>query len=152
MALSLWINRPNLHPTLTAPSCSTRKVFTGRLLRLRICRCYFLPPTVDSELLLLATAPSIPLHCTYLDRLTVIASERTRWKRRLRQLVRPLAAAQQRDINTCSRKRSLFCCVMRVITWSLHAAVWRHLRMRCIALHHTVHNAGTKEALPRLPQ
>jgi hypothetical protein len=25
------------------------------------------------------------------------------------------------------------------VTWSLHTAVWRHLRMRCIALHHTVH-------------
>jgi hypothetical protein len=54
-----------------------------------------------------------------------------------RQPIGPLAAAQQRDINTLHRKPSLFCCVMRSITWSLHAAVWRHLRMRCIALYHT---------------
>jgi hypothetical protein len=35
-----------------------------------------------------------------------------------RQPIGPLAAAQQRDINTRRRKPSLFCCVMRGITWS----------------------------------
>jgi hypothetical protein len=50
MTLSLLLNRPNLHPSLTAPNCSTLKVFPGRLLRLRTSRGYLLPPAAYSEL------------------------------------------------------------------------------------------------------